>query len=379
MSEVHESLKNYLNLTSPNIDLNKITILKEKLNGLSNDVYLISLYEGSSCISKFIFRLFGINHKQCDSLLESHIISTLSLSGITPKVLYLEETFRVDQYIENAIHPDYEISLKPFMLDQLSNVLLAYSKISPVYNYITYYNKVNCESEILLINSQDGEYYDIKSNIYDFLVKKTYPQAYNNLVSIMSESKERYRSETICKLNRLKEYLDSFKDIFMTVFPKSSLLVLNHNDIHRLNILLQNDRIVLLDHEYACLNLIGNDIVNYMVETCWDYTLPTFPFYTYKRENFDFNLFYTIYTNYLNKFDTNELPWYNKRIFKQLHDMSHFLRIICIISTLWTLYSIEYLTPTNLEDETNYDTLGSAIDRLEMFEISYQQLVKNLK
>ena len=43
--------------------------------------------------------------------------------------------------------------------------------------------------------------------------------------------------------------------------------------IHRLNILVRGDNdLILLDHEYASLNLIGSDIVNYLIESQFDYT-----------------------------------------------------------------------------------------------------------
>jgi hypothetical protein len=388
---MNASLKQYIVETIKDIDFENLTVHKEKLNGLSNDVYLISVSYNNTLLSQFIFRLFGINHQQSDSVLEKYIITKLSVSGLTPKVLATDDTtYRIEQYID-AVHPLHTQVLNQNMLDHLTTVLIEYSKISPMYNGVTWVSKLTGDTELLLVRSEgdagvstNNQLYDIKYSIFDMLMNKTYPQALGNLKSIMGGSGYMYRTETLGKLYRLKDFLDNFKSNFLTVFPKSSLFLLNHNDIHRLNILLKSDGdgLILLDHEYACLNLVGNDIVNYMIETCWDYTLPTFPYYTYKRENFDFNLFYSVYTNYLDKLTEaykDDLTSYNKKVYEQLYTMPQLLRIICIISSLWTLYSIEYLTPSNLEDETNYDTLGSAVDRLEMFEVAYQQLVKYLK
>jgi hypothetical protein len=374
MSELNSNLKEYILNTVP-IDLNSLEIRKERLNGLSNDVFLISVFHLNNLVSQFVFRLFGCNHKQVDNELESYIIEKLSNVGLTPKILSTDRvTYSIEEYI-HAKHPESAILLQPKMLGTIADVLLNYSKFSPVYYFFSYGDKLNGMTKLLLFNEVDYEY-KFKSNMFDKILYQAYPAAWDHLMTVMNGN---YGDLTNSKLYRLKEFLQDFKSYFLTVFPKSSLLVLNHNDIHRLNIL-QNDNLILLDHEYACLNLIGNDIVNYLIETCWDYTLDKYPFYTYKIENLDFDLFYKIYTDYLEKFEkATSMSEYFKRVYKQGYTFTQMLRIMCIISCCWILQPIQFLTVQSMEDKSVFDTLGSAIHRLEMFEICYQQLNKQNK
>ncbi|XP_076310732.1 choline kinase alpha-like isoform X2 [Tachypleus tridentatus] len=72
----------------------------------------------------------------------------------------------------------------------------------------------------------------------------------------------------------------------------ASPVVFCHNDLQEGNILLperQNsneDKVIFIDFEYCSYNYRGFDIANHFLEWCYDYSLPEYPHFTIKMENF---------------------------------------------------------------------------------------------
>jgi len=97
----------------------------------------------------------------------------------------------------------------------------------------------------------------------------------------------------------------NYKKIFVDVFPKNNLLVLNHNDVHRLNILknINDGELMILDHEYAGLNLIGVDIVNYLIESNFDYTKKEYPFFSFNNQPMDLENYFSYFQKFLEDFE----------------------------------------------------------------------------
>ena len=175
--------------------------------------------------------------------------------------------------------------------------------------------------------------------------------------------------------DKITNYIENFESYFNSVFPKTSLFVLNHNDIHRLNILVKkNDDLILLDHEYASLNLIGNDIVNYMIESNFDYDIYNF------RKDMDFSKYYSIYTEFLDNFQETHNETLKdekmKKLFNKTYKYKYMLRIICIISLFWFVYCVIYLNVQHLKSPDHFDFLQHALDRLYIFEKAYDEIIK---
>src|SRR5262249_24304893 len=139
-----------------------------------------------------------------------------------------------------------------------------------------------------------------------------------------------------------------YREVFSQIFPKQGLLALNHNDVHRLNFLaLENDKLMLIDHEYAALNLIGIDIVNYLIETNFNYKVKQFPFFDCTND-LDYQKMYKIYLNYIDIFEENiknreEMDEKHKNLFAQCRTKTYFLHLICTISLFCFIYSVIYL------------------------------------
>jgi thiamine kinase-like enzyme len=380
MSDYFEIIKSYVKLIINDVNFDDLKIISTRLNGLSNDVYLVTVKTPEKELNQFIFRLFGINHKHVDTPLESHIIRCLSDNALTPKVLFTDKNmYSIEEYIHDASHPTADTLLLPDMLERMFSALLQYSKIDSIFNFLVYRDKIVGDEEILLIK-EGYSGFDIKSNIFDVFRKKSYPNAVKNMKVLLNGTY--INKETLRKLNKINSYLENFEKLFEIVFPKGSLFVLNHNDVHRLNLLQRKTGdIIVLDHEYACLNLIGYDITNYLVESCWDYTTQEFPYYTFDRNKLNFDLFYKIYSEYLDYFEENfgNLSSYVLNKVRCIHTVEYLHRNICLINLFWFLYSVNYINVENAEDQANFDYLTAALDRMEIFEQSFTQLEEYLK
>jgi thiamine kinase-like enzyme len=154
------------------------------------------------------------------------------------------------------------------------------------------------------------------------------------------------------KINKIKNYMENYKELFAKVFPKKGIASLCHNDVHRLNLLLTEDteKVFILDHEYACLNLAGVDIVNYMIETKFDYTKKAFPFYEFEGETLqiDFARFYEVFLNFMEKFEAAHSIDEDHEYFMQFQKckkFKYFYKIVCVIS----LSIFLLIFPTSLE------------------------------
>jgi len=177
-----------------------------------------------------------------------------------------------------------------------------------------------------------------------------------------------------------KHTLKIIKKLFLAILPQKGLFVLNHNDVHRLNIMRNNTdgELKILDHEYAGLNLIGIDIVNYLIESNFDYTSKTFPFYTFTKETIDFEGYFEIFQQFLNKFEVEHAEEMKnedfRRKFKKVNDYKYFLRLVCIISLFWILWGVIYLDIDTMNHKSSFDHMGFTMDRVEVFSMAYKQL-----
>ncbi|XP_076333464.1 choline kinase alpha-like isoform X2 [Tachypleus tridentatus] len=72
----------------------------------------------------------------------------------------------------------------------------------------------------------------------------------------------------------------------------ASPVIFCHNDLQEGNILLperrinNEDKVIFIDFEYCSYNYRGFDIANHFLEWCYDYSLPEYPHFTAKMENF---------------------------------------------------------------------------------------------
>jgi thiamine kinase-like enzyme len=335
---------------------NTVRISFEHLNGLSNEIYKVTVFDAcDKKLIEFVFRLFGRISDVLDRKLESMIIN--SLPGYTPVIYDTDDhTYRIEEYIHDATELHYQNLFDKNVIDKIVKILTSYSQILGVYKYSL--NSVRDEYE-LNIESSDAD-----NNTYSMCIDKMLKKGRKNFVVFKDLVDE-----------KISNYVDNFEMYYNTLFPKNSLFVLNHNDIHRLNILVRkNDDLILLDHEYASLNLIGSDIVNYMIESNFDYEKYSF------GKDLDFNKYYTTYTEFLDVFQVAHSETLKdehlNRLFKKCYKYKYMLKIVCIISLFWFVYCIIYLNVQNLHSTNHFNFAQHSLDRLFVFEKAYEEINK---
>ena len=385
-----ESLKHFID-NEFSIDLNsnqEVELKFERLNGLSNDIFLVQIFNKTSNIflHEFIYRSFGQISDLLDRNLEAQVINALSGPGYCPKIYETDnKTYRIEEYIREASELPRSKLYDENILSQLINILNSYTLISNVYTFSIY----NDDKDKILIDVDTSAIHHkqerINQNIYDMCTGTMLNKAIINfskfsedVYSKLSRSKD---VEFFIKFDLFTETIENYQSDFAAIFPKDGLLVLNHNDVHRLNILQKtNDELMILDHEYAALNLIGSDIVNYLIESSFDYTLKVYPFYEFDSNAINFKKFYEIFLMFLEKFESyHQEDLKNEDIvnkFNAIKNYQYFLKLVCVISHFWFLYGIIYLDLEKLTKKNKFDYMEHSINRLHIFNLAKHELKK---
>ncbi len=368
---------------------NQIELTFIRLNGLSNTVYLVKVFDKTSktLLKELIYRKFGEISELVDRNTEMEIIDSLSSKSFTPKILETDGTsYRIEEYIGNSdVLPRILIN-EDFIIEKMINLLVSYSLITSIYNFTLISDSLSKEYQI----SFDPQFQEIKrQNIFDKCTVLMYNKAKVNFEIFMDKLGKKYDNliceEVMEKIFKIKSYMENYKDLFAKVLPKKGIATVCHNDVHRLNLLLteDNSKIIVLDHEYACLNIAGVDIVNYMIETKFDYTKKAFPFYEFERDSLeiDFARFYEVFLKFMQRFEEEHSIDADKEYFTRFQKCKtpkYFHRIVCVISLFWIVYSVMYLDYDDFVEKNKFDMLNHAIDRIFIFEKAYAAL-ENLK
>jgi len=401
MENYHTLLNDYIK--SRKGETEKFTYQLEKLNGLSNDVFLMKILDKNTGLveESCIFRKFGQISEMVDRNLEGRIIEKLSILGLTPEVISTDmKKYRFEKYINDGdvINKYYARSEK--FIEKLIEVLVFYTTLSFIHNYKIDTVPDSPKIDIHISNIYHDNFYglEIAQNMFDLCISKLNKRANENFEIFSEKFLKNYHSngvswiydgltfqEIYARFEKFSFYVKNFKEIFLQVFPSEGLLVLNHNDVHKLNLLAceGKDKIYILDHEYASLNLVGADIVNFLIETNYDYSIKAFPFYEYTPELIDLENYHKIFLKFVEKFIKKQKDLNSTRIldvfdkqFEEIENFDFFLGLIQVISLFWMLYCAVYIDYNTLENKQKFDYFQHAMDRIALFE-SVEKILKN--
>lgn len=390
--KIYNNLKAFYSKHFESQPFHELDLNFEKLNGLSNDIYLVKIYNKTTnqIVHEVIYRQFGEISDLVNRELETNIIDHLSGKGMTPKILETDgSTYRIEEFIGNAGTLEKSSFKESDVIERIIQILVSYTMISGVYNYRVGSNSFSQEYKIEIdqdLNCSSG-YTRVSQNMFDMCMKDMLNKAQKNFENFSNKFTKKYNKfldqEIFAKYEKVKYYIKNYNDIFSKIFPKKGFFVLNHNDVHRLNLLLTNDRekLFILDHEYSALNLIGIDIVNYMIESNFDYAKKSFPFYEFHQEGEEINFenYFEMFKEFLNKFELSHADGLfadedNRRKFQKCKSFKYFLRLVCVISLFWVLFSVIYCDIDNFSLMKTFDYFGHAMDRLFIFEKAYTRL-----
>lgn len=395
-------------LGKDNFNIKKI---KKLASGLTNYLFLIIYQYKDGPDVKVFFKLFGTisSYHLVDRKFETELINVSSKENICSKCLSTDfTTYRLEEYLDNIHKPSDDI----LFTDEefIHNMLNAVVK----FNFSIY----KMEKELYnKFSKPDGDYC-----VYSFLKKvvATGIEKYNKFDQEYAEWRENqnninhemnYTCKIICKenMNKIKYFLDNFEDVFSNLISFKSdnenldarLMILNHCDVHKHNLLIKDNdykNILLIDYEYACMNYIGFDIINYCIESFFDLEYPEYPFYQKKVDDvgvlFEDEKYFSLYIKYIDKLvdemkslnknkesDTRikfkvipfceaEFKDFEERIIPIMKRKRYFARISGLCSLFWFYSSLISLDFKSSIYKQNFNYLDYSIDRLSIYEKS---------
>ena len=353
-----------------------IDIELKKIGGLSNVNYIIVVKDMSTneTIAQILYRKFGALSKGVNHELETTIIKFLAKKGIGPKLLYEEPNgnFRLVEYLEGTNTISRIKGLDPKFLDKLIPILISYNKISYIYKYEITKNKISMNP------AEDGipdKRLMISKNQYTTCVEEWLEKGlkcYNNFTEQFKKNVSREKEpKEWDNMELVQHYLDNFISEFNSNFPSKGFLALCHNDTHRLNLLLRkkDQKLFILDHEYAYLNLPGNDMANYINETMlFNYE----PEYYCLTDKVDFDKGYQIYQKFVEQFIQN-YSFMNetkegKDFLEFMKTKKYFIILNNIINLFYFLWSVCYVDfPTWQKDHYKEYYFVHGLDRIKIY------------
>ena len=385
---IQDNVYNFLRRQNQDVDPRvEFTIGIDTLSTMTNYDYLINIYDKTSneVVNQFIYRKFGKISECVDRELESTIIDQLSEEGVSPKILYKDEKgeYRIEEYIPDSTSIKKDNQFKSDIIEQIIQICVSYSLISSIYSFTVKSTEL-LDQVSIMINCDDEEESNgirrkkintkISNNIFDMSLNHLYEKAMKSFTIFA----EMFKSTIIKATNnslwedfeKMELFMNNFKFLFMSVFPKKGNMILNHNDIHRKNLIIEktNSKIFVLDHEYAALNLIGIDIANYLNESIFDYS----PKYKCDMDKIDIDHYYDIYLQYVDKFE-NANPELNetekgRELLDEIKTKKYYLNLHGVINAFWVLYCMIYLNFDNFTQNKGFNYFQHGLDRIAYFE-----------
>ena len=380
---IQDNVYKYLRSENQDVDPRvEFTIGIDTLSTMTNYDYLINIYDKTSneVVNQFIYRKFGKISECVDRELESTIIDQLSEEGVAPKILYKDEKgeYRIDEYIPDSTSIKKDNQFKSDIIEQIIQICVSYSLISSIYRFTVISDGLMDKLSITINSDDDLRRKKIDSKIHNNIFDMSLNNLYEKALKSFTIFAEKFKSTVEYAANsslykdfeKMELFMNNFKFLFMSVFPKKGNMILNHNDLHRKNLIIEktNSKIFVLDHEYAALNLIGIDIANYLNESIFDYS----PKYKCDMDKIDIDHYYDIYLQYVDKFE-NANPELNetekrRELLDEIKTKKYYLNLHGVINAFWVLYCAIYLNYDNYVDEKGFNFLQHGIDRITYFE-----------
>ena len=360
----------------------KYSLSISKVSEITNTNYLVKITntDTNQVEEQLLYRKFGKISECVDRELESTIIDQLSEEGVAPKILYKDEKgeYRIDEYIPDSTSIKKDNQFKSDIIEQIIQICVSYSLISSIYRFTVISDGLMDKLSITINSDDDLRRKKIDSKIHNNIFDMSLNNLYEKALKSFTIFAEKFKSTVEYAANsslykdfeKMELFMNNFKFLFMSVFPKKGNMILNHNDLHRKNLIIEktNSKIFVLDHEYAALNLIGIDIANYLNESIFDYS----PKYKCDMDKIDIDHYYDIYLQYVDKFE-NANPELNetekgRELLDEIKTKKYYLNLHGVINAFWVLYCAIYLNYDNYVDEKGFNFLQHGIDRITYFE-----------
>ena len=364
--EIIKEIKEYIK-EKHNIKEENISIKMDQCDGMTNKNYHVTFYDTKFPEKKYeiLFRKYGKVLDSTDHDVELFIMDYFSNNNDGPKVLYKSPNFRIVEYIQNSSIIPLELRYDNKILNKIYIILAKYSQITKASKYsissdlnVTFDSDKNSEIKFpTIFDLYEKMFSKAKENYSTFCTK------YNEYIS-KNEVDENIKNMK----NKFDHYLNDYKNIFISLFPKKGYFILCHNDCQRWNFLYRNKEtnLMVIDHEYASMCLPGLDLCNYMDEN--SYYFYDDGRYECKKSEIDFDFYYEQYLKYLDEFIKLNNDWINKdenkEFLKLIKSKNYYLNLHSITNVFWFLFCVinldfenEIVKKTDHYFEYGYDRL----------------------
>jgi thiamine kinase-like enzyme len=364
--EIIKDIKEYIK-EKHNIKEEDISIKMDQCDGMTNKNYHVTFYDTKFPEKKYeiLFRKYGKVLDSTDHDVELFIMDYFSNNNEGPKVLYKSPNFRIVEYIQNSSIIPLELRYDNKILNEIYIILAKYSQITKASKYsissdlnVTFDSDKNSEIKFpTIFDLYEKMFSKAKENYSTFCTK------YNEYIS-KNEVDENIKNMK----NKFDHYLNDYKNIFISLFPKKGYFILCHNDCQRWNFLYRNKEtnLMVIDHEYASMCLPGLDLCNYMDEN--SYYFYDDGRYECKKSEIDFDFYYEQYLKYLDEFIKLNNDWINKdenkEFLKLIKSKNYYLNLHSITNVFWFLFCVinldfenEIVKKTDHYFEYGYDRL----------------------
>lgn len=355
----------------------------KRVGGLSNWNYVCTIKDNDK-ETKVIFRKFGEGSDCVDYELETNIIEKLSKEGLGPKILKqnVSKKYRISEFLENTetIPKDKQFSNE--LINQLQVALSIYNNFSSMYKFEIKDDIIH--TSLCSFENKNNKKLQLQKTIYNQIVDMFLPVAQKRF-NIFKE--KFFKCDKVCqnsieldKLKKVEYYLDNIKKLIKEEMGTNGFFILNHNDIHRLNLLIRNsdNKLFIIDNENAFLSLPGHDFANYCNESYFSYE----PEYKTFFNEIDYDKTYLLFSVYINLFinshkEMKQDPLGN-RIINQIQTKNYFISLHNIVNLYWFLWSIIYIDfDAWKKDELAEYYYIHGLDRIKIYEIGKNALAQN--
>ena len=386
-NSVKEKIINYIKKNNFTLNISNISINIEKCKAcLNNDNYIVIIKDKES--QKTLIELFlkVFRNKKDNKKLESEVQRILGEKNLGPKLLEMndEEKYKIDEYLPNLNYIKLDYCLKDNIIDKILEIIICFNNLYHLYfyniddNHKIIYNEnkslINPNINNISIDFNNNSFYQ-HINIYlpkAELVLNKFIESYNlnkNIVNIDE------------KLGKLKYIVDNYKTLLIdNVYKHCGYFVFSHSDFHRGNVVhIGNnlDKLYVLDIDFINLNLIGYDLIYYLIKS------------VFKNGNgivenyLNLTNFYKIYLKYINKFldefegfktenDKDKIDEIKNYIKNDISSKEYFIRLIKLVLYFDIIYCCDLINFENefLSDKSfkffNYLSLNiDILDKIE--------------
>ena len=355
-------------------------IIINRINEITNSIFEIRIYYKTTneLYDRVIYKKFSKISKSCSNKIEQSIFNSLSKKGFGPKILYIDpnHTFRIEECSSRNFSLKKSQQFQSDIIEQIIQIIVSYSLIANIFSFtLKCDDQLNSKFKILInaLNKKTENDSLPENNFFDMCFKDLYLRSLN----CFKEFGDKFRKRCIKCTNKtifeefqkLEFFMNNFKLLFKNAFPEKSFMVLNHNDFGKRKIIVLDDnKVNVIENDFSSLNLIGFDFVNYLNESVFNYI----PNYEFNEDELDLDDCYLIYLKFINKFEEfhSELKESEegKKILDEIKSKNYYLNLHCLINIFWVLHCSLYLNHDKFINNEGFNYFNHAIDRIKLYE-----------